>query len=79
MFKFRKSDTSISTAGKGTRPTHGMCIAELEWWNEIMEIKKCLRPPFEYIVHLYAQFSGNNGRTWNGEEICELDDEVFSQ
>lgn len=42
-----------------------------------MEIKECLSPPFEYIVNLHAQLSGNKDKTWNGEEDCKLGYEVF--
>lgn len=34
---------------------------------------------FGYIVHLYGQLSVNAGRTWNGEEDCELGYKVFSK
>ena len=45
----------------------------------VMEIKGGLGTAFGYVVHLYAQVSGNVSRTWNGEENCELDSKVYNK
>lgn len=39
--------------------------------------KGMFEAPFEYIVHKDAQLSGNKGKTWNGEEDCELGHEFL--